>query len=292
MPCDEQGLVSVDGVGDADAHAREVGDGRRQVDEVIETCGLTVLRMGLDDGQVIALLLHLAVGQAQGIEQPYAGDLKPGEIMAMIHDAHGICFRIAHAQFRSVDEHGQSLAGPGPGDNLFPSRHNRKGPRVCSCRKLGFGQHCVPFVKNDVIEVAVKGVMPTDNGCAIFLGNDDKTFVIYVDQAIGTAISMTINEVKKQRPLTHDLIGSMFLGLGITLERVVICDVEEGTFFARIILRMENELGVKLVEIDARPSDSMVLALQAKRPIFVALKVMDSVEDMSEILAKILKQQG
>lgn len=147
-------------------------------------------------------------------------------------------------------------------------------------------------MKKDVVEVSIKGVMPTSNGCAVFLGNDDKTFVIYVDQYIGNAISMALNDVKKERPLTHDLMVSIFLGLGVTLERVVINDVDEGTFYARLILKMQNELGMKLVEIDARPSDSMALALQAKRPIFVAREVIDSVEDMTEILEKILKQQG
>lgn len=134
--------------------------------------------------------------------------------------------------------------------------------------------------------------MPTSNGCAIFLGCDEKTFVIYVDQNIGNAISMTINDVKKERPLTHDLISSIFQGLGVKVERIIINDVDEGTFFARLILSMQNELGTKVLEIDARPSDSMVLALQTKRPIYVSRKVLDNVEDMTEILERILKQQG
>ena len=143
----------------------------------------------------------------------------------------------------------------------------------------------------DSREVTVKGVMPTSNGCAIFLGSDDKTFVIYVDPSIGNAINMTINQVKKERPLTHDLIGLILKGLEASIERVLINDVDEGTFFARIILRMENELGKKIIELDARPSDSIVLALQMKKPIFVADKVLENVEDMSEILDRILKKQ-
>ena len=124
-------------------------------------------------------------------------------------------------------------------------------------------------MNNESSEVSVKGVMPTSNGCAVFLGNNEKTFVIYVDPAIGNAINMTINQVKKERPLTHD----------------------EGTFFARIILRMENELGKKIIELDARPSDSIVLALQMKKPIHVADRVLENVEDMSEILERILRKQ-
>ena len=135
----------------------------------------------------------------------------------------------------------------------------------------------------DSSEVTVRGVMPTSNGCAIFLGNDQRTFVIYVDPAIGNAINMTINQVKKERPLTHDLIGLILKGLEASIERVLINDVDDGTFFARIILRMENELGKKIIELDARPSDSIVLALQMNKPIFAAQKVLDNVEDMSEI---------
>ena len=148
-------------------------------------------------------------------------------------------------------------------------------------------------MEKDIVSAAIKGVMPTTNGCAVFLGDDSKTFVIYVDQFVGNAIQMTLNGVKKERPLTHDLIGSILLGLGARLDRVVINDRSpEGTYYARVFLRMENELGKKIVELDARPSDSMVLALQQKRPIFVVRSVFDMVEDMSEILERVLKQQA
>ena len=147
-------------------------------------------------------------------------------------------------------------------------------------------------MQNDAVAVSVKGVMPTANGCAVFLGNEAKIFVIYVDHSVGNAIQMTLNGVKKERPLTHDLIQSIFIGLGAQLDHIVINDAREGTFFARIILRMENELGKKIVELDARPSDSIVLALQQRRPIYVARPVFEAVEDMTEILERVLKQQA
>lgn len=140
--------------------------------------------------------------------------------------------------------------------------------------------------------VTVKGVMPTANGCAVFLGHETKTFVIYVDHSVGNSIRMTIDGVKKERPLTHDLIGSILTGLDARLDHIVINDAREGTFYARILLRMENELGKKIIEIDARPSDSIVLALQQKRPIYVATTVLDGTEDMTEILERVLKQQA
>ena len=147
-------------------------------------------------------------------------------------------------------------------------------------------------MSKDTQLVTVKGAMPTANGCAVFLGDESKTFVIYVDHSVGNAIRMTIDGVKKERPLTHDLIGSMLLGLGAKLDHIVINDAREGTFYARILLHMENELGRKIVELDARPSDSIVLALQQNRPIYVATSVLEGTEDMTEILERVLRQQA
>ena len=147
-------------------------------------------------------------------------------------------------------------------------------------------------MNTSVIQISVKGVMPTVNGCAVFLGNDDKVFVIYVDHSVGNAITMALNGVKKERPLTHDLISSMLVGLEAKISRIIINDVEESTFFARIILEMSNEVDTKIIELDARPSDSIVLSLQNNVPVYVAEKVFTSTEDMSTVLERVLKQQS
>ncbi len=143
---------------------------------------------------------------------------------------------------------------------------------------------------NSVVAVSVKGVMPTSNGCAVFLASDAKTFVIYMERAIGEAIQRAVNGEQAERPMTHDLMITLLDGLGAEVERVVINDVKEGTFFARLIVSMENELGHKIVEVDARPSDSIVLALTSEKPLYAAQIVLDAVDDMTEILAKILKE--
>ena len=147
-------------------------------------------------------------------------------------------------------------------------------------------------MNTSVVQISVKGVMPTVNGCAVFLGNDDKVFVIYVDHSVGNAISMALNGVHKERPLTHDLISSMLIGLEAKITRVIINDVKESTFFARLFLEMSNEIDHKIIELDARPSDSIVLALQNKVPIFAAESVFNSTEDMTSILERVLKQQS
>lgn len=145
-------------------------------------------------------------------------------------------------------------------------------------------------MNSEVIPVLVKGVMPTSNGCAVFLGTDQKTFVIYVDQSIGETIQRAVDGEQAQRPLTHDLMLTLLDGLCAEVERVVINHVDQGTFHARLIVSMENELGHKIIELDARPSDSIVLALASDKPIYVANSVIESVDDMTEILARILEQ--
>jgi len=136
----------------------------------------------------------------------------------------------------------------------------------------------------DVVPVAIRGILPANSGCAIFVGNDDKVFVIHVEKQIGAVIGMFLRNHPKERPLTHDLMLQIFRGLGISVERVVITELRESTYFARLLLKQENDLGQNVLEVDARPSDCLALASAAKKPIFVARALFDSVEDMSAIL--------
>ena len=99
------------------------------------------------------------------------------------------------------------------------------------------------------------GNHPANSGCALFVGNDEKVFVINVEPQMGAVIGMFLRQTPKERPLTHDLINRMFQGFGITVERVVITDLKNSTYFARLILQQQNELARKIVELDARPSD-------------------------------------
>ncbi len=135
---------------------------------------------------------------------------------------------------------------------------------------------------NDLVEVEIKKVIPTPLEFAVFLGNESKTFVIAVGPDVGTAILMFMEGTKKPRPLTHDLIGSIFLGLGVHVDRVVITDLRDNTFYARLFLKEQNELGKKIIEIDARPSDCIAIAKQQGAKIFVSHKVFELVENVSE----------
>jgi uncharacterized protein len=143
-----------------------------------------------------------------------------------------------------------------------------------------------------VIEVQIRGLAATSGGCAVFLGNEEKVFVILVDQNVGAAIAMFKQGTQMARPLTHDLLANILRALGAKIERVVINDLKRGTYFARLVLSSENELQQKkIIEIDARPSDCIAMATQQPAPIYVSLDVWDELEDMTEALRQ-MQQEG
>jgi uncharacterized protein len=142
-------------------------------------------------------------------------------------------------------------------------------------------------MKNDVVPVQIRGILPANSGCALFVGNEDKVFVINVEPQMGKTISDFLRDSPKERPLTHDLMQSIFKGFGISVERVVITELKNSTYFARLILAQSNEIARKIVEIDARPSDCLAIASAQKKPIFVSKMLFEQVEDMSEVLDKI-----
>ena len=147
-------------------------------------------------------------------------------------------------------------------------------------------------MKNDVVPVEIRGILPANNGCAIFLGNAEKVFVIQIESSMGMVIGRFMQDKPNERPLTHDLINSVFLGFGITVERVIITELRNSTYYARIVLKQDNELGTKIVEVDARPSDCLAIAAAQKKPIFVRTKLFSDVEDMTDYLNKMKEPNG
>ena len=147
-------------------------------------------------------------------------------------------------------------------------------------------------MKNDVVPVQIRGIIPANSGCAIFIGNEDKVFVIQVEHNMGAIIGMFLRDTPKERPLTHDLVNNIFKGFNISVERAIITELKNSTYFARLILKQQNELGTKLVELDARPSDCLAIATAQKRPVFVTNSLFDQVEDMSKWLEEINENGG
>ncbi len=94
----------------------------------------------------------------------------------------------------------------------------------------------------------------------------DRMIPIYIGHAEANAIAMELADVKFERPLTHDLMQQVIIGLGAELSRVVLTRVEKSTYYAELHLRRDDHV----IQIDARPSDSIAIALRLKAPIFAA----------------------
>lgn len=101
----------------------------------------------------------------------------------------------------------------------------------------------------------------------------ERAFPIVIGIWEAVAIDRNIKGKKTPRPMTHDLIENVIGGLDAKLERVVVNDLRDRTFYARLVLRRNG----KTVEIDSRPSDAIALAVQMKAPIYVEEKVLDEV---------------
>ena len=143
-------------------------------------------------------------------------------------------------------------------------------------------------MNKSVIPVQIRALIPTNAGTAVFLGNEEKVFTIYIDQTIGSALSIYLSGAEKERPLTHDLLSNVLTALGGKVERVVINDFKNGVYFGRLIISAENELHQhKIMEIDARSSDCMAMAALQKAPIYVSHVVWDEVEDMRPLLERL-----
>jgi bifunctional DNase/RNase len=98
----------------------------------------------------------------------------------------------------------------------------------------------------------------------------ERSFPIVIGIFEATSIDRRVRGMQSPRPLTHDLIASVIDQLGGEVQDVIISDLEEHTYFARLRVRREGEL----VEIDCRPSDAIAVAVTAKVPIYVNEQVL------------------
>jgi bifunctional DNase/RNase len=144
-----------------------------------------------------------------------------------------------------------------------------------------------------VVRVEPVALMPTQAGCAVFLGDGEKSIVFYVDPSIGAAINTVLANETPPRPLSHDLFTECLSALGGRVTRVLIVKVEGEVFFARMFVEAQNELiERKIVELDARPSDSIAMAVRSGAPIYFLSEIWESLEDMTPVLQKMQQEQG
>ena len=130
------------------------------------------------------------------------------------------------------------------------------------------------------VEMSIKGLMvdPVTNMPIVILHDRDGQRVLSISVGIfeANAIAHQIENISTPRPMTHDLLRNVIRDLKADVQKVVVSDLKEGTFYAVIHLVVEGDL----VAIDARPSDAIALALRVRAPIFAEATVIDNAKQL------------
>jgi uncharacterized protein len=126
------------------------------------------------------------------------------------------------------------------------------------------------------LEVKIRGLMmdPMTNMPVVVLKETQGSGVlpIWVGVYEANAIALEIEKVQTPRPMTHDLLKNVLNGLNVHVQRVVVCDLKEDTFYALIWMEREGQI----ISMDSRPSDALALALRLDCPIYVDDQVLKS----------------
>jgi len=137
---------------------------------------------------------------------------------------------------------------------------------------------------NELIAMSIKGLMldPVSNSPIVVLKDDDEKFFlpIWVGIFEANAIALQLENITTPRPMTHDLLRNMIAELNARVIRIVINDLRDSTFFAQIRLAI-GAGSEHMLEVDARPSDAIALALRTEAPIFVAQSVLDQAQTIT-----------
>ena len=136
--------------------------------------------------------------------------------------------------------------------------------------------------ESELIPIKFDKVMQSKAYTCVVMGTDEKKFAIYTDPSSGKAMQMYLSEAEKLRPYTHDLLNMIFRGLEVKIRQIVINDLQDTIYFARIYIEQKMGETLHIVEIDARPSDCITLALINKTPVFCTRDVLERTVPVEE----------
>src|ERR1700756_1362625 len=155
---------------------------------------------------------------------------------------------------------------------------------------------------SELVPMTIKGLMldPVSNSPIVVLKDEEEKFFlpIWVGIFEANAIALQLENVATPRPMTHDLLKSAIAQLDARVTRIVINDLRDSTFFAQIRVMVTRAGGDTTLELDARPSDAIALALRTEAPIYVAQSVLEQAqtispdEDQDEKMKRWLEQLG
>ena len=138
---------------------------------------------------------------------------------------------------------------------------------------------------SELVPMSIKGLMldPVSNSPIVVLKDEEEKFFlpIWVGIFEANAIALQLENVETPRPMTHDLLRTAIGELGARVTRIVINDLRDSTFFAQIRVIVNRSGEDRTLELDARPSDAIALALRTEAPIYVAQSVLDQAQTIT-----------
>ena len=141
------------------------------------------------------------------------------------------------------------------------------------------------------IEMKIRGLMmdPVTNMPIVILKdiNGNSILPIWVGVYEANAIALEIEKVSTPRPMTHDLIKTLLLGLNAGMKKVVVSELRDDTFYAVIWLEKEGEV----ISVDSRPSDALALALRLDCPIYVEEAVLKSSKSANSMADRVNNEE-
>ncbi len=135
---------------------------------------------------------------------------------------------------------------------------------------------------SQLVPITFHKIMQSRAYTVIILGNETKKFAIYTEPHVGTSIQLHLAHGHPPRPYTHDLLSGILNGFNIKLLQMVINDIEDTIYFARLFLEQTQGEMKQIVEIDARPSDCITLALMHNVPVFCRAEILEKAVAVEE----------
>jgi uncharacterized protein len=129
---------------------------------------------------------------------------------------------------------------------------------------------------SELIPITFSKIMQSKSYTAVVIGDEHKRFAVYTEPQVGKTLQDFLMDEKRSRPMTHELFFSILENLQIKFLHVVIQDLKETVFLTRIFLEQQIADKRHIIEIDARPSDAICLALMANAPMFCRKEILES----------------
>ena len=138
------------------------------------------------------------------------------------------------------------------------------------------------MLTSDLIQLTFDKIMQTRSYTVIILSAENKRFAIYTEPGIGKTLQMQLTGTEQTRPMTHDLIDTILKGYDIEIKQVVINDMQDTVYYARLFLEQEQDGLRHIIEMDARPSDCIILALKNDVPVYCTREVLEKTIPVEE----------